>query len=104
MFHNPHTKEVTVAYRGTALNKPSRWKDVHKDLAILMGTEGHDKRSQEANRHFKGVTDKYGDYNISTTGHSLGGQIAKHVNNSHKGRVKKKRSVQRGYRSVRTFS
>ena len=28
VFHNPETKEVTVAYRGTALNKPSRWKDL----------------------------------------------------------------------------
>ena len=71
-------KGATVAYRGTALNKPSRRK----------GTEKHDKRFKEANRHFKGVTHKYGDYSISTTGHSLGGQLAKHVNDSHKGRVK----------------
>jgi len=96
VFHNPHTKEVTVAYRGTALNKPSRWKDVRSDLAILTGTERHDKRFKEANRHFKGVTDKYGDYNISTTGHSLGGQIAKHVNDSHKGKVKKNVVFSRG--------
>ena len=65
------------------------WKDVCSDLTILMGMEKHDKWFKEANQHFKGVTDKYGDYNISRMGHSLGGQITKHVNGSHKVRVKK---------------
>ena len=39
VFHNPTTRKVTVAYRGTALNKPSRWKDLQSNLAILTVTE-----------------------------------------------------------------
>ena len=103
VFHNPTTRKVTVAYRGTALNKPSRWKDLQSDLAILTGTERHDKRFKEANSHFKGVAEKYGDYNISTTGHSLGGQLAKHVNDSHKGKVSRNVVFSRGTGSLEPF-
>ena len=96
VFHNPTTKEVTVAYRGTALNKPSRWKDLRSDWAILTGREKHDRRFRQANHHFKEVSSKYADYKIDMTGHSLGGQIAKHVNDSHKGRVRNNVVFSRG--------
>ena len=44
---------------------------------------------KETKRHFNmySVAKKYGVYNISMTGHSLGQQLAKHVNDSHKGKV-----------------
>ena len=32
VFTNPATKEVTVAYRGTDLSKPSRWTDLRSDV------------------------------------------------------------------------
>ena len=69
------THQVSVVYRGMALNKPNRWK--------------------QANHHFKGVSDKNGDgYSIDTTGHSLGGQLVKHVSDSHRGmRIATSRSV-----------
>ena len=62
-----------------------------------MGHEKHDRQFKQANHHFKGVLDKYGDgYTIDTTGHSLGGQLAKHVNDSHKGRVHRNVAFSRG--------
>ena len=42
VFHNPTPKQVSVTYHGTALIKPSRWKDLKSDLAILTGHEKHD--------------------------------------------------------------
>ena len=97
VFHNPTTRQVSMAYRGMPLNKPSRWKDLKSDLAILMGQEKYDTWFKQVNHHFKGVLDKYGDgYNIDTTGHSLGGQLAKHVNDSHKGRVARNVVFSRG--------
>ena len=85
VFHNPIAKQVSVTYRGTALNKPGRWKDLKSNLAILAGYEKHDRCFKEENHHFKCVLDNYRDgYQIDTTGHSLDGQLAKHVNSSHK--------------------
>ena len=43
------------------------------------------------------MTGKYGDaYKINTTGHSLGGQLSKYVNDSHKGHVAKNIAFSRG--------
>ena len=60
VFHNPVTKQVSVAYQGTALNKLSRWKDLKCDLAIL--TEKYNRQFKQTNHHFKGVymLNKYG--------------------------------------------
>ena len=96
VFHNPTTREVTLAYRGTALNRPSRWKDLRSDMAILTGRERHYRRFKQANHHFNEVANKYSDYKLNTTGHSLGGQLAKHVNDSHKGRVQRNVVFSRG--------
>ena len=43
VFHNPTTHQVTMAHHGTALNKPSRWKDLKNDWAILTGNEKKDR-------------------------------------------------------------
>jgi hypothetical protein len=98
VFHNPRTKEVSVSYRGTALDKPSRWKDIQSDWAILTGKEKNDRRFRQARHHFGQVLAKYeGDVNvITTTGHSLGGQLSKHVNDSFKGKVHQNIAFSRG--------
>ena len=86
MFHNPTPKQVSVTYHGTALIKPSTWKDLKSDLAILTGHEKHDRCFKQENHHFKYVLDNYRDgCQIDTTGHSLERQLVKHVNSSHKG-------------------
>jgi hypothetical protein len=92
VFVNPTTNRATVAYRGTV---PS-WKDVKSDLAIMTGFEKHDSRFRQANRHFSQVKDKYKDFKLDTTGHSLGGQLAKYVNDKNKGAVDTNVSFSRG--------
>ena len=43
--------EVTVTYCGTTLNKPSRWKDLRSDFAILTGWEKHNRPFKQGNHH-----------------------------------------------------
>ena len=98
VFTNPATKEVTVAYRGTDLSKPSRWKDLRSDVAIATGLERYDPRFKQAKAHFKDVEDKYQKegYKVTTTGHSLGGQLSKYVNDENQGKVDKNVAFSRG--------
>ena len=98
VYVNPKTKQVTVAYRGTDLkDKKTRFKDLKSDLAIFLGREKHDPRFQEADAHFQKVYDKYGnDYQLDTTGHSLGGQLSKYVNDRHRGKIQDNVAFNRG--------
>ena len=96
---NPTTKEVVLSYRGTQLNsKKNRWKDLASDLAIATGMEKFNPRFRNADKHFKQVHAKYGTfgYKFTTTGHSLGGQVSKYVNDQNKGKVHKNIAFSRG--------
>lgn len=98
VFTNPTTKNVTVSYRGTALDKPSRWKDLKSDWAIATGQEKKDRRFRQAKHHFNDVLTKYGKngFKINTTGHSLGGQLSKYINDEYRGRVNRNVAFSRG--------
>ena len=81
VFYNPQTKHTIVGYRGTALDdSKTRWKDLKSDFNILIGKTRNDQRFREANEKYQAVKAKYGDHSIDVTGHSLGGALAKHVN------------------------
>ena len=97
VFVHPGEKRAVVAYRGTALgDKKTRFKDLASDAAIAFGFENKDKRFKQADNHFKQVSEKYGDYTIDTTGHSLGGQLSKYVNDNNQGKVSKNVAFSRG--------
>jgi putative lipase involved disintegration of autophagic bodies len=79
-------------------------KDLLSDAAILFGAEKHDKRFKDSNQHFQQVKDKYKDFQLDTTGHSLGGQLAKYVTDNNLDKVNTNVNFSRGSGSVRTFS
>lgn len=89
VFFNPHSKHVIMGYRGTALDdSKTRWKDLKSDFNILVGKTRNDQRFREADNVFKEVERKYqqkakNKFHIDVTGHSLGGALAKHVNDRH---------------------
>jgi hypothetical protein len=89
VFFNPQTKRVIVGYRGTALDDGStRLKDLRSDVNILIGKTRNDQRFREADDVFRNVERKYREraknkFDIDVTGHSLGGALAKHVNDRH---------------------
>jgi len=94
VFTNPTTRTAVMAFRGTV---PTKWKDIKSDLAITTGTESYDMRFKEAVLHFDSVKASLGhQYAIDTTGHSLGGQLASHVNKQRPGEVRENLSYSRG--------
>ena len=94
VFTNPTTRTAVMSFRGTV---PTRWKDLKSDLAIATGTESADLRFREALHHFDSVKAALGrQYAIDTTGHSLGGQLASHVNKQRPGEVRENLSFSRG--------
>ena len=98
VFYNPSTKKVIVGYRGTAMDdSKTRWKDLKSDFNILIGKTRNDQRFREANEKYNAVREKYGDeYTYNVTGHSLGGALAKHVNDRHSNEIEKSVTFSRG--------
>ena len=94
VFTNPDTRTAVMSFRGTV---PTRWKDLRSDLAIATGSESSDMRFREALVHFDSVKASLGhQYAIDTVGHSLGGQLASHVNIHRPGEVRENLSFSRG--------
>ena len=90
VFYNPASKKAAVAYRGTDMRDPKRiWSDLKSDFNIMLGREKHDKRFKNANSQFQKAAEKYKKqgYTLDTTGHSLGGALATHVNRSNPNQV-----------------
>lgn len=72
-YHDPINKKVVIAYRGT-----HTLKDIITDYNLIQGKL--DKRFDDSLKVAQNVKDKYKDYKITTTGHSLSGALSIHVN------------------------
>ena len=99
VFFNPAAKKAVVAYRGTDMKDKDRiWSDLKSDFNIMLGREKVDKRFQNANKQFEEAMHKYKKkgYTLDTTGHSLGGALATHVNRSNPHEVRENLSFSRG--------
>lgn len=80
IFTNPTSHKTVIAYRGTDFSDKKRWhKDLKSDLMIGMGMQGLDPRHRQANRTYDKVKKAMPGYEVSVTGHSLGGSLANHV-------------------------
>lgn len=73
VYHNPETKKTIVAHRGT-----SDAKDLKDDLLLTAGilNKKTSSRVKTANKVTNEATKKYGDSEITHTGHSLGGRVS----------------------------
>ena len=102
---NPATKEVTVVYRSTNLSKPSWSKDLQSNVEIVTLLESYNPCFKQS--HFKGVEfeDKYKKdrYKVTTTGHSLGGQLSKYVNDENQGAVNTNMAFSHGIKLMEPF-
>lgn len=68
--------DVIIAYRGTRLTNLS---DLNADAKILLGFNPLTDRANEAQRKYDMVKNKYPQASITTTGHSLGGNLGYYV-------------------------
>jgi len=77
VYVDPYSQSAVVAYRGT---QPTRWKDLRSDLAIAVGRERSDPQFQNALAHYNDrVAPALNGYNVTFTGHSLGGRTSDFV-------------------------
>ena len=68
-----------ISHTGTNFHN-SKWvNDIKSDLAIMWGLKKQDQRFKHAKSHLKKVKSKYGDKNLTITGHSLGGAITEQL-------------------------
>jgi len=86
---NPDDKEMVVSYRGT---DPTNISDLIADVGIftgrhrsaIEGVRSHfDDRFSKASKKYENAVEKYPDYKVSTTGHSLGGSQALYIGRKH---------------------
>lgn len=97
VFVNPGKKNVVVAYRGTKLaDKSKRFKDLVSDLSIMIGLQRFNRRFSQSQSRFNSVYNKYPDYDIETTGHSLGGSLAEYINTNNPDKVTNSIAFSRG--------
>ena len=71
VWHNNKTKKTHVSSRGST----SAYDWLVSDAQIATGTESHGSRFKRAVDTTKQAHDKFG-YNVSTSGHSLGGKTS----------------------------
>jgi hypothetical protein len=77
-YYNPSTKKSVIRYRET---NPSNLRDLGTDALIALGLQGVGSRFKRAEKVYDKAALKYGGKdNIEVMGHSLGGSLALHVN------------------------
>lgn len=84
VFHNHETKEAVVAFRGTKCEKgvfDCLTGDLGTDIALAVGMEAKTGRFTKSLKEFDEIKKFYDSlgYKVSTTGHSLGGSLARYV-------------------------
>jgi len=77
-FKNRDTGQVIVGIRGTDLKNIS---DLFTDLALIGGVSRFTPRASEITKIVKYAIDTYGKENVSVSGHSLGGELARQMAN-----------------------
>lgn len=77
-YYNPTTGKAIIRYRET---DPKNLKDLGTDALIALGIQGVGSRFKRAEKVYDKAAKKYGGKdNVDVTGHSLGGSLALHVN------------------------
>jgi len=83
VLYNPTTKEVVTGVVGTRINdKKNRFRDIRSDLGIAAGVSRFGKRYSEVKKVVLAAKAKYKDYDVTISGHSLGGKTAQNISKS----------------------
>lgn len=92
VFHNHDTKEAVVAFRGTKCENGAidcLTGDLGTDIALAVGLEHRTGRFKNSLQEFDTINTYYKNmgYTVSTTGHSLGGSLARYVHQEREGQI-----------------
>jgi hypothetical protein len=97
-FQNDDTKQVHISNRGTSTNSKKTKSDITADVLFGLGAEKHSKHFKKtANRNNNLVKQTPKEYEISMSGHSLGGGLANET-------MKTKKHVRERVKKVDTFN
>ena len=80
VFVNPNSGEVVISYKGT---NPVNMEDLWDDFNIILGTETHTSRFNNADKLYKDVESKYGKDKLRIVGHSLGASVGMYIGEKH---------------------
>jgi hypothetical protein len=80
VFVNPNSGEVVILYKGT---NPVNMEDLWDDFNIILGTETHTSRFNNADELYKDVESKYGKDKLRIVGHSLGASVGMYIGEKH---------------------
>jgi len=75
VYHNKKLGKSVISYRGT---DPTDVEDMYNDAHIIKGTQASTNRYKRSEELYDNVNKKYGK-NITSVGHSLGGNISEHI-------------------------
>jgi hypothetical protein len=73
IYANENAKTVIIGFRGTVI---SDLRDIISDANIVLGSEERNERFKKSLDKYEEVEEKYPNYKIGVTGHSLGSLIA----------------------------
>jgi predicted esterase YcpF (UPF0227 family) len=83
VLYNTKTKELISSITGTRItSKQHAMRDLRSDIGIAVGTDRLGARTKEVTAVVKKAKAKYKDYDVTLTGHSLGGRTAQNVSKS----------------------
>ena len=79
VYFNQDSGMVILAERGTKTSGKSALADLATDAGLAMGVTGAQSRFRNSLKTAKAIQQKYADYDLVVTGHSLGGSVVKYV-------------------------
>lgn len=72
VYINNNTKDIVISHKGTT---PTARSNILSDINIAFGNQSSTERFKRSVRKDKKIKDAFPNYNITLTGHSLGGSI-----------------------------
>ncbi len=96
VYHNNQLGKTIISYRGTV---PTDLEDLYDDAHILRGTQASTDRYKRSEKLYDDVKSKYKSQ-ITSVGHSLGGNISEHIAKVKGGRAETYntgRGIDKGY-------
>ena len=74
VFHNPNTRELHIAHRGTDLLGRRAIQDLQSDISVVLGTTRKDAHFKTRTKQTVAGLEAYPDHRATASGHSLAGK------------------------------
>lgn len=83
LYRHKNSGKAVLAFRGTELDTRNKRGDLGTDALLALGLQGLSSRFRNAKKATAKAVEKYGQDNLTLTGHSLGGSQALYANSKY---------------------